>query len=89
MPAGAGRWPERAPAWLGRALAGDMHEDVDNERLAVTDRVLGSPPELCLARGVQRADERSDVCHAEPPRRQLGRGGQPGGTAITVDSTRL
>ena len=67
----------RAAIGLSTRL-GRQHRHGHHQRLQAGDGTLGRAPQLGPARRVQRAHERGDVGHAQPPGRQLRRGGQPG-----------
>jgi tetratricopeptide (TPR) repeat protein len=57
---------------------GRQHHHGDHQRLQAGHGPLRGAPQLGPARRVQRAHEGRDVGHAQPPGRQLRRGGQPG-----------
>jgi hypothetical protein len=73
---------QRLQAWrsaIGLSIRfSGQHHHGDHQRFHAGDGTLRRAPQLGPARRVQRAHERGDVGHAQPPRRQLRRGRQPG-----------
>jgi DNA-binding SARP family transcriptional activator len=68
-------WRAAAGLCRARSATGEDQQG-DHQRPGAVHRPLGRPAQRGPARRIQRAHERRDVGHAQPPRHQLGRGGE-------------